>query len=193
MRLFFLPLLLVPLVAQAQTPPPADTLAARWTQAIETDDLAAANALLVWGDGAELPIDPPLYLAARAGRTSIVRALLATGAPVETTSRISSGTTPLHAALYFGHSDAVSVLIDAGADVRRRNDVGYAAFDWALEGGNRDGMGAVLARYERTHRPTLLGALPSPARPSLATNQPSAPCSPAASIPALRTKLVIPR
>ena len=115
--------------AVAQTAPAAP-LEARWASAIEADDADAALALL--GEG-EPEGDPPIYLAARAGKRAVVAALLDAGVAPDSPSEIRNGTTPLHAALYFGHRDAAGALLDAGADPMLRNRVGFAAFDWALE------------------------------------------------------------
>ena len=97
---------------------------------IDADDADAALALLGAG---EPPGDPPLYLAARAGKGAVVAALLGAGVGADTPSVTRGGTTPLHAALFFGHRDVAEVLLDAGADPMLRNRVGFAAFDWALE------------------------------------------------------------
>ncbi len=132
--------------AVAQAPPP-DSLAARWARAVADDDRPAVTALLGWpGD---VPGDPPIYLAARSGRTGIVRQLLDAGVDPDAPSVVRGGTTPLHAAAYFAHVETAEVLLDAGADPLRRNDIGFAAFDWALERGDLPTMGWLVGRLRR--------------------------------------------
>lgn len=133
-RLFALVSLLAA-TAGAQTPPP-DSLAARWGRAIEADDAGAVDALLAWGVTPEVPGDPPIYLAARQGRTALVRRLLGAGADPDTRSVIRGETTPLHAAVYQSHIETAAVLLNAGADPLYRSRIGFAAFDWALERGD---------------------------------------------------------
>ncbi|KAK0641816.1 ankyrin repeat-containing domain protein, partial [Cercophora newfieldiana] len=56
-----------------------------------------------------------LRAAARIGNVELVRHLLRFGAEIE--SRSDSGTTALHAAVFYGHVDVASLLISRGADV----------------------------------------------------------------------------
>ena len=130
MRTTVLALLLAP-AALAQAPPP-DTLAARWARAVEAADAPAVEALLAWGPAPEMPGDPPLYLAARSGRTAFVARLLEAGADPETASALR-GTRALDAAVFYGHADVARRLLEAGADPLRRGPIGFAALDWALE------------------------------------------------------------
>jgi len=60
-----------------------------------------------------------LHWAARDGRTSAVKKLLAKGADVNSRSKI--GYTPLHDAAFHGHKKVVKILIANGADVHARN------------------------------------------------------------------------
>ncbi|WP_420454303.1 ankyrin repeat domain-containing protein [Rubrivirga sp.] len=104
--------------AAAQAPPP-DSLAARWGRAVAADDAGAVEVLLAWGVAPEMPGDPPIYRAARQGRTAIVRRLLGAGADPDTPSVARGETTPLHAAIYQAHTETAAVLLDAGADPLR--------------------------------------------------------------------------
>lgn len=58
--------------------------------------------------------------AAKAGRVEAVRALLA-AEPGLIHARDSDGSTPLHCAAWKGHAEVVTLLLDAGADVRAEN------------------------------------------------------------------------
>ena len=125
-----------PLAAQPALSP--DSLNARWARAIDGDDENAIAALLdagasVRGTGAGMA---PLYRAARQGRTAIGRTLLAHGAELNAADALR-GTTPLHAAAFYGHADFVALLIEAGADLETVSPIGFAAFDWALESEQR--------------------------------------------------------
>jgi ankyrin repeat protein len=143
MRVLLLLLLLAPTVA-AQIPPP-DSLDARWARAVRDDDRPAADALLTWGVAPSMPGDAPLYRAARAGRADLAGHLLAAGADPDTRSP-RRGTSALDAAVYFGHEAVVRRLLEAGADPTARGPIGFAAFDWALEGG-QDALLHRIATY----------------------------------------------
>jgi ankyrin repeat protein len=64
--------------------------------------------------------DPPLVVAALAGNLDALAALLAEGAAVEVVT--GKGLTALHAAAYAGHGPLVELLLDAGAQVNRKNN-----------------------------------------------------------------------
>ena len=58
--------------------------------------------------------------AAKTGNVAAVKSLLASD-PSLLEARDSDGSTPLHCATWKGHTDVVSVLLDAGADVNAVN------------------------------------------------------------------------
>lgn len=58
--------------------------------------------------------------AAKAGKTELVKTLLATDAAL-VHARDTDGSTPLHCASWKGHQGVAAVLIDAGADVNAHN------------------------------------------------------------------------
>src|SRR5262249_21821562 len=64
----------------------------------------------------------------RAGDTTYIKAHL-TKPELEVRDR--RGSTPLMHAVAFGNRDTLKLLIDAGADVRARNDMGATALLWA--------------------------------------------------------------
>lgn len=52
----------------------------------------------------------------------------------------TNGSTPLMLALGYGSLDAAKLLVDAGADVKRRNDLGLTALDFARRSGREDAL-----------------------------------------------------
>ena len=76
----------------------------------------------------------PLLLAAAAGRTAVVRQLVAAGASLE--ARNGLGNTPLLAAVAGRQPEAARVLLELGADQRIRNSASQTARDLALQVGD---------------------------------------------------------
>ena len=66
---------------------------------------------------------PPLWVAAAAGKISVVARLLALHANVNSTT--STNSTPLRAACYDGHIDIVSLLLENSADINMSNRHGH--------------------------------------------------------------------
>ena len=64
-------------------------------------------------DGETIEGAPPLWCAAAAGHTNIVRLLTERGANVNSTTKTNS--TPLRAACFDGHFDIVKYLVEKGA------------------------------------------------------------------------------
>jgi ankyrin repeat protein len=79
----------------------------------------------------------PLHIAAFSGHTEIVRLLLASGANKEGANEESTdlARTPLILAVEQGHAEVVSTLIDASANVNYVAPGGFAALNFAAEGG----------------------------------------------------------
>src|SRR5262249_33436435 len=77
-------------------------------------------------DGPQADGLTPLFYAARAGHASIVDRLLERGARADGyVERWWMEPTPLHAAAMRGHLEVCRLLLDAGADLRRKNEHGY--------------------------------------------------------------------
>ena len=74
----------------------------------------------------------PLHYAASAGHAQIVEYLLEYSAYIDAES--PNGTTPLMMAAMYGSPEAVKVLIQAGADLHQKNQLGLSALDFAVRG-----------------------------------------------------------
>lgn len=82
------------------------------------------------------PFDtPPLHYAAQKNEVDTVRRLLDAGALVDC---YAGNETALSLCLYSSNVEAAQVLIDAGADVSKRNKSGNSILDWAFLKGNMD-------------------------------------------------------
>eukprot|EP00434_Breviolum_minutum_P023567 symbB.v1.2.020789.t1/scaffold1766.1/size102418/8 len=74
-----------------------------------------------------------LRYAVRADRVKAAKALIDGGANLNIASQ--SGRTPLMSAASNGIADMVKLLLDAGADAKVKNELGYTAYDLSLRGG----------------------------------------------------------
>ena len=85
------------------------------------------------------------YMAAIGGRTRVIRWLVDQG--VDVNIRIHHGLTALHEASWGGHSDAVEVLVEAGADVEAIDETHQSTpGGWAAHAGHA-GIAAFLERH----------------------------------------------
>ena len=74
----------------------------------------------------------PLHYAASAGHVKIIEYLLEHSAYIDAES--PNGTTPLMMAAMYGTPEAVKVMIQAGADLNPKNQLGLSAWDFAVRG-----------------------------------------------------------
>jgi ankyrin repeat protein len=74
----------------------------------------------------------PLHYAATGGHVPILEFLLDESAYIDAES--PNGTTPLMMAAMYGSPEAVKVLIQAGADLTLKNQLGMTALDFAVRG-----------------------------------------------------------
>lgn len=77
----------------------------------------------------------PLHLAAKAGKTNVVRELVRIGGKRVVDDEDEDSNTPLHLAALAGNSKVAGVLIDAGADICARNTSQWTPLDCAAAKG----------------------------------------------------------
>lgn len=107
---------------------------------------ALVRHLLARGAAVNRPGWSALHYAASAPDEEPMKLLLAKGAEINAES--PNRTTPLMMAAQYGPIDCVDLLLKAGADARRRNDLGLSAADFASRAG-RDSLAAKLERLIR--------------------------------------------
>jgi ankyrin repeat protein len=73
----------------------------------------------------------------------------------------TNGSTPLMLALGYGSLDAADLLIKAGADIERRNDLGLSAWDFGVRSGRED----AIRRMKLLPAPTPAVAVPLSEKP----------------------------
>ena len=109
----------------------------------------------------------PLHYAASAGHVQIIEYLLEQSAYIDAES--PNGTTPLMMAAMYGSPEAVKVLIQAGADLHQKNQLGLSAFDFAVRGqrtNSKELIETALARLAaRQNQTTTNSVLQKPATP----------------------------
>ena len=88
----------------------------------------------------------PLGLACFFGASAAVRSLLRRGADVSAVATNAMRVQPLHAAVSGRHVEAVSLLLEHGADVNARQQVGYTPLMGAAGAGRNDIADMLLAR-----------------------------------------------
>lgn len=92
----------------------------------------------------------PLHYAATNGHLGIMNLLLEHHAYLDAES--PNKTTPLMMAAFYGTSQAVKLLLEAGADPTLRNEQGLSAVDFAQRG-NRPDAAAMIAESIRNRKP----------------------------------------
>ena len=115
----------------------------------------------------------PLHVAASAGQTAIVEALLTAGAdpgvvPSETsnsdqTLKYCAGMTPLHFAAHGGYAESIDALVAAGADANAADATGITPMYWSEKAGHVDATISLLGggrRHSINSRPIDLMCAP---------------------------------
>jgi ankyrin repeat protein len=89
----------------------------------------------------------PLHYAASGGHVSIVEFLLENSAYIDAES--PNGSTPLMMAAMYGSPESVKVLIQAGADLTIKNQLGLTALDFAVRGNRQNAKELIETGLER--------------------------------------------
>jgi ankyrin repeat protein len=92
----------------------------------------------------------PLHYAATNAHLDLINLLLENYAYIDAES--PNKTTPLMMAAMYGSSEAVKLLLDAGADPTLRNELGLSAIDFANKAGRRDSA-ELIAAVRRGQQP----------------------------------------
>lgn len=92
----------------------------------------------------------PLHYAATGGHVQIMQMLLDQHAFIDAQS--PNGTTPLMMAAHYGSREAVKLLLEAGADLRMRNELGLSAVDFANGAQRRDVAEMIVAEARSRSR-----------------------------------------
>ncbi|XP_040591395.1 inactive serine/threonine-protein kinase TEX14 isoform X2 [Mesocricetus auratus] len=96
-----------------------------------------------------------LFLSALLGHTSTVRLLLASGA--NPNHRCLDGSTPMHAGAFSGRALVLWLLLQAGGDLRLRDQQGRTPRDWAEQGDAKQSWEVLeLLQWCRTHMSALV-------------------------------------
>ena len=89
----------------------------------------------------------PLHYAATAGNVPIIELLLDNSAYIDAES--PNGSTPLMMAAMYGTPEAVKVLIQAGADLNVKNQLGLSALDFAVRGNRQNAKELIETGLQR--------------------------------------------
>lgn len=89
----------------------------------------------------------PLHYAATGGHVELMDLLLEHHAFIDAQS--PNNTTPLMMAAMYGSAKAVKFLLDAGADIHMKNQLGMTAVDFALRAGRKEAADLIAERARR--------------------------------------------
>ena len=115
-RFILVSALLSSLTLLACTEPPAPTV--NLNRAVQIGDIDQLRRHIHWKTDLDQPNsdgDPPLHVAASAGRVAIAHELARSGADLEGTN--SAGQTPLYVSLAHGRTQVALMLVDQGAQI----------------------------------------------------------------------------
>ncbi|XP_069406517.1 inactive serine/threonine-protein kinase TEX14-like isoform X3 [Ovis canadensis] len=106
-------------------------------------------------DGENSAGQTALFLSALLGHSSAVQLLLASGA--NPNHRCLDGSTPVHAGAFSGRSLVLLHLLQAGGDLRLRDQQGHSPWDWAEQGGAKQSWEMLeLLQLCRAHMSALV-------------------------------------
>ena len=129
----------------------------------------------------------PLHYAASGGHVAVIEFLLENSAYIDAES--PNGTTPLMMAAMYGSPEAVKVLIQAGADLTVKNQMGLSALDFAVRGQRQNAKELIETGLQRQ---AARAAKPETAAPLAPQGQPSPGAPVAAPLPAIPLPAVPP-
>lgn len=89
----------------------------------------------------------PLHYAASSGQVVVIEFLLDNSAYIDAES--PNGSTPLMMAAMYGSPEAVKVLIQAGADLNIKNQLGLTALDFAVRGSRQNAKELIETGLQR--------------------------------------------
>lgn len=144
-------------------------------------DLTSARLLVQRGAEVNRPGWTPLHYAASGGHLEMIRFLLDENAYIDAQS--PNRTTPLMMAARQKHTNAVRLLVEAGADPTQRNEAGLGAVEYMERHGETEQVRWLrerAAEFERRYG-TIERPRAAPAQPQTAPPQPqAAPAAPRA-------------
>ncbi|GAB4214113.1 MAG: ankyrin repeat domain-containing protein [Rhodoferax sp.] len=105
--------------------------------------LAQCQTLIARDADVNKPGWTPLHYAATGGHVPVIALLLEHNAYIDAES--PNGTTPLMMAAYYGSTEAVQALLDAGADPELRNQQDLSALDFARRASRPDAIRLIQA------------------------------------------------
>ena len=111
----------------------------------------AAEALLAKGAEVNRPGWTALHYAAAAGSNEIVQLLLDKSAYIDAES--PNKTTPVMMAAYSGHILTIKLLLNEGADLTLKNELGMTAIDFAEKAEHKDIVEGLTYRLQRAGKP----------------------------------------
>ena len=101
----------------------------------------------------------PLHYAASTGQVAVIEFLLENSAYIDAES--PNGSTPLMMAALYGSPESVKVLIQAGADLNVKNQLGLTALDFAVRGQRQNAKELIETGLQRQAARALI----APANP----------------------------
>jgi hypothetical protein len=110
----------------------------------------------------------PLHYAASSGHVPVIEFLLDNSAYIDAES--PNGSTPLMMAAMYGSPEAVKVLIQAGADLGIKNQLGLTALDFAIRGNRQNAKDLIETGLQRQAARAARRLKPA-AEPSKSSNQ----------------------
>lgn len=139
----------------------------------------------------------PLHYAASTGQVAVIEFLLENSAYIDAES--PNGTTPLMMAAMYGSPEAVKVLIQAGADLNIKNQLGLSALDFAVRGNRQNAKELIETGLQRlaarsTNSPASNAAVKDATPPGSEKSSAPAPApAPMSTMPPVAPSITVPQ